>query len=63
VNQVVARAGVAKGALPVWYSPDGPKAPEQLAGELADLVLAGLGSGPASEHRRDEVPRSGASTR
>jgi len=28
--------------LPVWYSPDGPKRPEQLAGELADLVLAGL---------------------
>ncbi|HEU5270803.1 MAG TPA: TetR/AcrR family transcriptional regulator [Jatrophihabitans sp.] len=28
--------------LPVWYSPDGAKSPERLAGELADLVLAGL---------------------
>jgi AcrR family transcriptional regulator len=28
--------------LPVWYSPDGPKTPEQLAEELADLLLAGL---------------------
>jgi AcrR family transcriptional regulator len=44
--------------LPVWYSPDGPKAPEQLAGELADLVLAGLRAGPASEHRRDAVPEA-----
>ncbi len=32
--------------LPVWYSPDGPKSPAQLAGELADLVLHGL-AGPA----------------
>lgn len=28
--------------LPVWYSPDGPKSPAQLAGELAELVLNGL---------------------
>ncbi|HTZ44539.1 MAG TPA: TetR/AcrR family transcriptional regulator [Jatrophihabitans sp.] len=33
--------------LPVWYSPDGPKTPQQLATELADLVLSGLaGSAP-----------------
>ena len=29
--------------LPVWYSPAGPKSARQLAGELADLVLHGLG--------------------
>lgn len=28
--------------LPVWYSPDGPKSPAQLAGELAGLVLSAL---------------------
>jgi AcrR family transcriptional regulator len=28
--------------LPVWYSPDGAKTPEQLAGELADLLLSAL---------------------
>jgi AcrR family transcriptional regulator len=49
--------------LPVWYSPDGQKTPEQLAGELADLVLAGLRRGTASEHRRRVAPRSGASRR
>jgi AcrR family transcriptional regulator len=39
--------------LPVWFSPDGPKSPAQLAGELADLVLNGLvirkGNGCASD--------------
>jgi AcrR family transcriptional regulator len=28
--------------LPVWYSPDGPKSPSELAAELAELVLAAL---------------------
>ncbi len=28
--------------LPVWYAPTGPLAPEQIAVELADLVLTGL---------------------
>jgi AcrR family transcriptional regulator len=36
--------------LPQWYRPDGPTSPRQLAGELADFVLAGLAapSGGAS---------------
>ena len=28
--------------LPLWFSPDGPKRPEELGDELADFVLAGL---------------------
>jgi AcrR family transcriptional regulator len=28
--------------LPLWYRPSGRKRPEQIAGELADFVLAGL---------------------
>jgi AcrR family transcriptional regulator len=28
--------------LPRWYRPDGPKTPAQLAGEIADFVLAAL---------------------
>ncbi|MQA93940.1 MAG: TetR family transcriptional regulator [Streptosporangiales bacterium] len=28
--------------MPKWYRPDGPKAPAELATELADFVLAGL---------------------
>lgn len=28
--------------LPMWYRPDGPKSPAQLADEIADFVLAGL---------------------
>jgi AcrR family transcriptional regulator len=28
--------------LPVWYSPDGPKRPDELAAELSDLILAAL---------------------
>jgi AcrR family transcriptional regulator len=28
--------------LPRWYRPDGPTAPRELAGEIADFVLAGL---------------------
>lgn len=28
--------------LPMWYRPDGPKPPSQLAVEIADFVLAGL---------------------
>jgi AcrR family transcriptional regulator len=33
--------------LPQWYQPDGAKSPRQLAGEVADFVLAGLSpSGP-----------------
>ena len=51
--------------LPVWYSPDGPKTPRQLAGELADLVLAAL-TEPARQPRgqdhetrsQDRKPRS-----
>lgn len=31
--------------LPVWYSPDGPLRPEQIADELAELVLAALQGG------------------
>jgi AcrR family transcriptional regulator len=30
--------------LPLWYRPTGRHRPEQLAGELADLVLAALGT-------------------
>lgn len=30
--------------LPVWYSPDGPLTPAEIAGQLAELVLAGLGA-------------------
>ena len=30
--------------LPLWYRPSGRKRPAQLAGELADLVLAALGA-------------------
>ena len=29
--------------LPVWYRPNGRKRPQQLADEIADFVLAGLG--------------------
>jgi AcrR family transcriptional regulator len=29
--------------LPIWYRPDGAKPPAELAGEIADFVLAGLG--------------------
>ena len=29
--------------LPVWYRPNGRKRPQQLAAEIADFVLAGLG--------------------
>jgi AcrR family transcriptional regulator len=51
--------------LPVWYSSDGPKTPRQLAGELADLVLAAL-TPPARQPRgqgretrsQDRQPRS-----
>ena len=32
--------------LPQWYRPDGPTTPTQLAGEIADFVLAGLRAGP-----------------
>ena len=28
--------------LPIWYRPDGAKPPAELAGEIADFVLAGL---------------------
>lgn len=38
--------------LPVWYSPDGPLTPDQIATELADLVLAALDPRP----RRGGVP-------
>lgn len=31
--------------LPVWYSPDGPLTPDQIAAELSDLVLAALERG------------------
>ncbi len=33
--------------LPLWYRPNGRKRPTQLAGELADLVLAALDPGRA----------------
>jgi len=36
--------------LPVWYSPDGPKTPSELAAELAELVLAAL-AGPVRAQR------------
>jgi len=36
--------------LPVWYSPDGPKSPSELAAELAELVLAAL-AGPVRAQR------------
>ena len=29
--------------LPMWYRPDGAQPPAELAGEIADFVLAGLG--------------------
>jgi len=29
-------------SMPTWYRPDGPKTADEIAGELADLVLAGL---------------------
>jgi AcrR family transcriptional regulator len=32
--------------LPLWYRPHGRKRPAQIAGELADFVLAGLGCRP-----------------
>jgi AcrR family transcriptional regulator len=35
--------------LPVWYSPAGPKTARQLAGELADLLLDGLGQRTSSQ--------------
>jgi AcrR family transcriptional regulator len=38
--------GVING-LPVWYRPDGQKRPEQLAAELAALILAALRPAPA----------------
>ena len=31
--------------LPLWYRPDGGKTPRQLGDEIADFVLAGLGTG------------------
>ena len=31
--------------LPQWYRPGGPKSPRELADEIADFVLAGLGGG------------------
>jgi AcrR family transcriptional regulator len=42
-------------SLPVWYRPDGPKQPRELADELASLILAALRPGVAvhtgTEHR------------
>ncbi|HJQ02525.1 MAG TPA: TetR/AcrR family transcriptional regulator [Jatrophihabitans sp.] len=38
--------GVING-LPVWYRPDGPKRAEELAAELAALILAALRAAPA----------------
>jgi AcrR family transcriptional regulator len=35
--------------LPLWYRPTGRKKPAQIAGELADFVLAGLRPAPADE--------------
>lgn len=33
--------------LPSWYRPDGPKKPLDIAGELAELILAGLSVAPS----------------
>ncbi|MDQ2838460.1 MAG: TetR/AcrR family transcriptional regulator [Actinomycetota bacterium] len=40
--------------LPVWYRPDGPKRPAQLAGELTELILAGLR--PVEDYRPAAAP-------
>jgi AcrR family transcriptional regulator len=34
--------------LPLWYRPDGPTSPHQLADEIAAFVLAGLAADPAA---------------
>ncbi|MEO6703989.1 MAG: TetR/AcrR family transcriptional regulator [Jatrophihabitantaceae bacterium] len=40
--------------LPVWYRPDGEKRPDELAAELADLILAALK--PALDPEREASP-------
>ncbi len=37
--------------LPVWYRPDGPKPPVELAAELSDLILAALSAQPAQPNQ------------
>jgi len=52
--------------LPVWYRPDGPKQPAELAAELAALILAALrpsGSRAAGTGRIGSRTASKASTR
>jgi AcrR family transcriptional regulator len=52
--------------LPVWYRPDGPKQPAELAAELAALILAALrpaGSRAAGAGRIGSRAASKASTR
>ena len=52
--------------LPVWYRPDGPKQPSELAAELAALILAALrpaGSGhgaPVPAPSRHRATRTAA---
>lgn len=43
--------------LPVWYSPDGPKGPDELADELADLMLAALAPGGGAKRGRPAAAR------
>lgn len=47
--------------LPVWYRPDGPKRPAQLAAELAELILAALQNPSAGRARQPARARSVAS--
>jgi AcrR family transcriptional regulator len=42
--------------LPQWYRPDGPRSPREIADELADFVLAGLASAPASHRKECDEP-------
>jgi AcrR family transcriptional regulator len=37
--------------LPVWYRPDGPKQPEEIAAELSNLILAALTGAPGGTGR------------
>jgi AcrR family transcriptional regulator len=41
--------------LPVWYRPDGPKQPAQLADELSDLILSALSRDLPSGAARERV--------
>jgi len=40
--------------LPVWYRPDGPKLPDQIAAELSELMLAALSVRPFSQRHRGQ---------